>query len=368
MAGFTYNGIHCSDFGLEYIPTRDEQWFSDPEYDVYDADVDWRHGGYYFDSKAKVRTFTLKCFFEEITVATRQAIKEWVRRDSGGVLIFDEMPFVYWNVRPGKIPVGNWCLDNNEKHSGTVTITFNAYDPFGYLTRKSNTMTPSPDHAEDYCNMIDTADMPAAPTTSSTYFDIYNPGTEDCGMSIELAGTAGKPFRFFNELNKTSCAFESLPTNNLHVAIDGDSGFVSVFMAGSDESESGFMYHDKGVLRLSPNYGRSDLSFTYHGMSGTTYAIDLEGFTATRALKGAKVKIDGIGAVLTVESVVHSTEPGIDRIYCSAEEAITVPAEGTLSLYTLNHIVIEEKVGGAWVSPSNLTLTYINVNYRPKAM
>ena len=163
MNGFTYNGVHCEDLGLYYIPTKEDLWFSDPEYEVYDENIGWAHGGVYFDSKAKVRIFTLKCFFEEIDVARRQAIKEWVRRDSYGTLIFDDMPFVYWNVRPGKIPAGNWYLDNGETHSGTVTLVFNAYNPFGYLTRKYNSQTQhSTDGSTDYCNLIDVDDMPAA--------------------------------------------------------------------------------------------------------------------------------------------------------------------------------------------------------------
>lgn len=364
MTGFTYNGVHCSDFGLYYIPTRDDQWFSDPEYDTYDIDMDWRHGGYYYDSKAKVRTFTIKCYFEEISIATRQAIKNWLRRDSRGELMFDDKPFVYWNVHPGKIPVGNWYIDNNEKHSGTVTIVFNAYEPFGYLTRKSGSIMIPPDHSEEYVNFIDPEDMPDDPTTSGTSFDIYNPGTENCGLSISVSGSTENPIRFFNENNGTFCSFESLPAGGLIVGIDGNTGYVSAHMPNSTSYTNGFAYHDKGVIQLAPNVGRSDVSYRYIGKNGTYYVLELIGYDATNMLDNATVKVSGLNTTLTIESVSSV----LNRINCSAESSVTVPSSGTCSIYTLNHILVEEKNGAAWVAPYTLQLTSIAVDYDPRAM
>lgn len=364
MTGFTYNGVHCGHFGLYYIPTRDDQWFSDPEYDVYDIDMDWRHGGYYYDSKAKVRTFTIKCYFEEISTATRQAIKNWLRRDSKGELIFDDKPFVYWNVHPGKIPVGNWCLDTDETHSGTVTITFNAYEPFGYLTRKSGTNLIPSDHSEDYVNFISPEDMPADPTTSSTSFDIYNPGTEECGLTIAISGTTQHPIRFFNENNGTYCSFESLPAGGLIVGVDGNTGFVFTHMPNSSDYASGFAYHDKGVVQLQPNTGRSDVSYRYIGKNGTHYVLELDGYIVTDMVDNATVKVSGVNTPLTVDSF----SVALNRINCTAENSVTIPASGTCSIYTLNHIRIEEKNGIAWETPYSLQLTSIAVDYDPRAM
>ena len=363
MTGFTYNGVHCSEFGLGYIPDRTEQWFPDPEFDVYDKDVDWKHGGYYYGSRAKVRKFTLKCYFEEIDVARRQAIKEWLRRDSGGALIFDDMPFVYWEVVPAAIPAGNWYLDNNEQHSGTVTITFNAYKPFGFLLRKSNS-NYNDDNAEDYCSLIATEDMPPEPTVNDTSFNVYNPGTEQCGLTIELAGTTTNPIRFYNESNGTKCEFGSLPTNNLRVCINGDSGYVSTYAAGSSSTANGFAYHDRGVVRLSPNHGRSGVTFTSPGMSGTLYVFTLNGYQVSNALVGAKVTVDGVSGDFTVVSVSRGT----NRIYCSADGSPTVPASGTCTVMTMNHIVIQEKVNNSWVAPSTLQLSFIKTDYNPRAL
>ena len=363
MTGFSYNGIHSSMFGLYYIPNADDKWFGDPEYDVYDIDISWKHGGYYFDSKVKNRTFSIKCYFEEIDIATRQRIKQWVGRGTNGRLVFDDMPFVYWNVRPGKIPVGNWYLDTGESHSGTVTITFTAYEPFGYLTRKSNGHYEIDDGANAYCNLISIDDMPADPTTSSTAFDIYNPGTEECGLTIDLAGTTSNPIRFFNELNGTFCVFESLPSNSLHVRIDGDTGFVATYMSGSTTYENGFAYHDKGVVRLSPNMGYSNMAFTYGGLNGNTYTIIPDDIQIDTKLIGANITIDGVSD--TTFTVVGGNI-NENKLFCRKVGSGVPPQTGTCLLIQNNHILIQEKVGNTWTTPSTLSLSSIETEYNPR--
>ena len=274
------------------------------------------------------------------------------------------MPFVYWNVRPGKIPAGNWYLDNGETHSGTVTLVFNAYNPFGYLTRKYNSQTQhSTDGSTDYCNLIDVDDMPAAPTTSSTSFDVYNPGTESCGLSIELAGSTSHPFRFYNESNGTFCEFNSIPSNSLRLAIDGDTGYVDTHVANSGTKENGFAYHNKGTLRLDPNSGRSGVSFINGTTSGTEYRLDLVGYPVTAAIRGATIKI-GNDIVLTVSSVSAAN----NRVWCTSASSITMPASGTCSIKTVNHIVIQESPSGSWTTPSTLSLSYIGIDYKPRAL
>lgn len=364
MYGFTYNGVHSSQFGLYYTRSAEDKWFKDAEYDVYDEDVSWRNGGYYYGSKAKKRTFTIKCLFEEIDIATRQKIKQWLKRDTFGELIFDDMPFVYWNVRPGKIPVGNWYLDTNESHSGTVAITFNAYEPFGYLTRKYNTQTSPDDGAEDYCAIIDSDDMPESPSVSSTAFDVYNPGTEECGLTIDIGGTTSNPIRFFNEANSTFCEIGSLPSASgtiLH--IDGDTGYVSIVASGM--TDNGFAYHDKGIVRLDPCDGYSDISFTYNGVNGTTYSFDLSGTTVSKRMIGAVMTITGI---TDTTFKIISINAGNNRIYCSRTGSSTPSSTGTCMIKTLNHIAIQEKVSNSWTTPSTLTMTSIDVDYAPRVL
>lgn len=415
LSGFTYNGVHSEEFGLYYLPTEEDRWFLDPEYEVYSTDIEWKHGGVYYDSKATVRTFTLNCFFENIDVAKRQAIKAWLKRGTSGKLIFDEMPFVYWIVRPGKIPVGNWYYDQ-DTFSGTVVITFNAYEPFGYLTRKCNTGSDS-DNAADYCNLIDEEDMPAAPVApwpeesetkggtvsgSSYMFEIYNPGTEACGLSIEIAGITDNKIRFYNETNGTFCVFNGLPEVSksskssisydglLYLGINGDTGLV--YVKDSFGSSTEFRYHDKGVVRLEPNIGKSNVSFVNGVYDDEVYdfALDLVGYHVTDALVGAVITFHVDGDINGREGEVTAVDPENNRIYgiprstgVSPDSTKTVssnveyifPETGIVSIKTVNRIYLQEKYSHSpkiaipnWRSPFTLALYDIKVDYSPRLM
>lgn len=84
MNGFTYNGIHSSLFNCYYIPNQTDRWFASPEFTVYEKDVLGRDGGYYYGNKAKIRTLSLKVFFEDITVEMREQIRAWLNKDVMG--------------------------------------------------------------------------------------------------------------------------------------------------------------------------------------------------------------------------------------------------------------------------------------------
>ena len=207
MDGFTYNGVHCSTYGVGYIPDASGRWFDGAKFDVYETDVSWKNGGYYYGNRAKNREFELRCYFEEITIKQREDIRKWLHRDTSGQLIFDSMPFVYWNVRPTGLATGNIYNDTG-KYSGTFSIKFTAYEPFGYLTRKYNTQSDN-DNANDYCDLIAQESMPAAPTTSSSSFSVYNPGREVCGLTVRLRGSTSNPIMFKNATNNTSCIIQN---------------------------------------------------------------------------------------------------------------------------------------------------------------
>lgn len=360
LSGFTYNGIHSEDLGLYYLPTEEDRWFPDPEFEVYSSDIEWRHGGVYYDSKATIREFTLNCFFENIDIAKRQAIKAWLKRGTVGMLIFDEMPFVYWMVRPGKIPVGNWYYDQ-DTYSGTVVVTFEAYNPFGYLTRKYNSVQAT-DHSEDYCHLLDADDMPDDPTPDDISFEVYNPGTETCGLSIEIAGSTSNPIRFRNETNGTFCEFKSLPDNGQTLCIDGETGLVYTVL--NNGMRISFNYHDKGVVRLEPNEGGSHIQYINGSASGGECVIELVGYQATNALKDAEIRI---GAN---EMKIVTVNTANNRVYCEkvSSGSVSIPASGTCAIRNANSIVIEEYVNQEWTTPSTLDLDSIRVDYRPRLM
>ncbi len=251
LCGFSYNGTNSSTYHVDFIPDASDRWFAGTEWDVYDTDVAWHDGGYYYGNAVKAREFTLKCFYEEITKKQREDIRQWLHRNTYGQLIFDDMPFVYWNVRPVKMIEGQEYLDSG-RYSGTFVITFKAYNPFGYLTRKSNTGSET-DDANDYCDLIPSNQMPAAPTTSDRTFSVYNPGREACGLSIVLRGSASNPIEFLNNTNGTRCILSSLAPTNRVLDINADTGMITIHSPSStSNAELGFQCHDRGYVKLNP--------------------------------------------------------------------------------------------------------------------
>ena len=138
--GFSYGGVHCSKYNITYIPDAKDNWFSSPSFSVYEEEVTRRDGGYYYGNSVKIRKFTLKCYFEEITREMREEIRNWLDRNTKGKLVFDDRPYVYYNVRPTNVTTGEiypLLTKHGEVFSGTFTATFSAYDPFGYVPYKT---------------------------------------------------------------------------------------------------------------------------------------------------------------------------------------------------------------------------------------
>ena len=362
MDGFTYNGIHCETYSVYYTPDPGQRWFESPEFEIYSTDVSWRHGGYYFGNKAKIRTITVPCYFEEITEATREKIRRWLGRDTYGELIFDDRPFVKYFVRPANNIPGQIYNDCG-KYSGVFTIEFQAEDPFGYLMRKSNSGSED-DHAEDYCGIIDASLMPAEPTPTSRNFMVYNPGTEKVGMTIRLSGSTDNPIRFLNTINRTSCDFSSLPSNDLLLRIDGDTGYC---MVGTGTlADNGSAYHDRGIVRLEPCTTETGVSFTYVNASGTAHIIQLNNLPVRSEMIGARVMFDSVSTLTGTIQTVNTVQ---NRITIITSGSGSIPASGTCKIQTVNNIqILEQNSNGNWVTPTTLSLSTLEVDYRPRLL
>ena len=366
MNGFTFDGIHCSTYGIYYIPDNEDQWFKDPDFTVYEEDIKWAPGGYPYGREVKIRTFELKCYFDCIDLATRERIRRWLRRDAYGKLVFDEYPFVYYLVRPSKPVPGKIYIDTNGAYSGTFNITFTAYMPFGYMTRKYNTGSED-DHAEYYCGIIPQSLMPAAPETNRISFMVYNPGTERCGMTLRVSGSASHPIMFANQTNNTMCVINEFPSNNLIVDVDGETGLVTTYLASNPSNkDNGFAYHDRGVIRLEPNETRTDIPYTYLGPNGTLKMIRLTGYEMDSRLIGGRILFNNsTGLIAHVQSVNQASQ----YANCVLEGIGTLPQFGTSVVSTMNNIQILENQGGnSWGSPTTLSLNSIEIDYLPKML
>lgn len=249
MSGFTYNGFDSKTIGVYVNPDAAARWFESPVFEQKSEEGTWRHGGYYYGTRVKTRTLSFTCWFENITMRDRERIRWWLSRDTSGYLIFDDRPFVKYKVRPAGITNGQiygtqGYGESTRLYSGTFTVSFTAYDPFGYLIYTSYDSNNGQD-AIPYCNIISTSEMPDMPTTSSREFLIYNPGTEKCAVSFEIGGAAANGMTITNATNGTKCVLKGLPTSGTLI-INGETGVIT------NLSEYAFEFHDHGFVKLDP--------------------------------------------------------------------------------------------------------------------
>lgn len=365
MYGFTFNGIHSSEFGVEYIPDAAARWWDDAEFEIYKKDVPWKNGGYWYGNAASMRSIDLNCYFEEISIATREKIRRWLGREKHGMLILDDRPFIAYEVYMSDIIPGKIYNDTGGTYSGTMTAKFIAPNPFGYLLRKSNTGYEN-DNAEDYCGIIASSMMPSPPNTASRIFDVYNPGTEACGLSIVIAGSCSHPIRFINQRNQTKCVISSLPTNSLRLEIDGDTGFVKTYASGSQSNYSeGFAYHDYGIVRLEPDETYTGVTYTAVA-NGTGYDLTLTGVKVTEDMLNAYIQFN---SPATRNARVTAVNEDANKVTVTLGGSGAFQTSGALRLSTMNHIAIEEQNdSGNWVTPTTLGILAISVDYKPRLL
>ena len=264
MGGFSYNGVHCEDLGLYYAPNAAARMLSTPSYKPNTQAVTAHPGAYWYGNTVDARVFTLECYYEDATVAQTEEILQWLDRNSHGQLIFDDRPYVYYLVRPSKAPTGNRyvghcaCTSPDELvYSGTLTLEFTAYDPFGYMN--FNTVGDWDEEAVQATGILTDAMMPENTTALGNHL-IYNPGTEACPLRITLAGSAPNGLTITNYSTGDVCTILSLPENDALV-IDGYTGLVAL----NSNHNPAFSYHDDGYIHLTscvPYHRNVEISWT----------------------------------------------------------------------------------------------------------
>jgi phage-related protein len=349
MSGFTYRGVHCEELGCIHIPDAAGNWFQSPEFDVAKDEVNWRDGSYYYYTRRKARTFSLNCYFEEITMKERERIRRWLDAKASGDLIFDDREYLKYKVRPSKVITGKIYeqqsgLEVEPKYSGTFTITFEAQDPYGYLTRMTLDDLVLTDY-DGLCNLIRSDMMPAAPSSPFTSFDIYNPGTAECGVTLRITGTAPNGLTITNTTNNTVCVLRGLPSDATLI-IDSETGLVQA--QGSGSPEIAFVYHDHGYITLTPNDG---LNFTCHceytsRSQNATVILDIP-----EDLTGSYLYIGGTWKKINS----HNMDTGAIQLSASAG------ATGNSEV----HIAKMNKIA---ITGTNVSLSGLSYSFTPRAL
>lgn len=344
MEGFQYNGIHCSEYNVWYVPDASDRWFASPEFETYEGEVSKKAGGYWYGRRTKIRSFKLKCYYEDIDLETREDIRNWLEADEEAELIFDSRPCAIYYVRPSNIVQGEeyTTLADNlcPLYSGTFEVTFTAYKPYGFLKEKYYTDIDV-DNASIICGMLEENEMPALPTTSSRSFMLYNCGTITCD-TIQRIGGSGEDIIIENETNGTKCALESLPSEG-YLEIDSELGIIKVVNNGTGVID--YSYHDEGFMTLAPYLPRRN-DIVVQTISGSSNVMMVNSSPRKSDvgryiyLDDSWKKISGIGQgnVFTIDSAASFT--GVVKT----------------KIVTMNDITI---------TGTNLSLNKLEIDYKP---
>ena len=292
----------------------------------------------------------MTCFFEDLPLADKERMLQWLDRKTEGDLIFDDRPFVKYHVRPTKrielrsyVHSGN--VRGNDLYSGTFTIVFTAYDPLGEMMYRFYDGVDQ-DGAGNYCGILDKSEMPAAPSAESRDFIMYNCGTEQANTIIRIAGTAPNGLTIRNRTNGQTCVIRALPPETGYLELDSRMGRVDMINHGV--RTLAYEYHDRGYITLEP-FGRMWDNVLVEYEAGNN-EITIRNIVPTQELVGQYVYLSGewirIIAVLATGHVVITKRMENDGL------------ENT-HLARMNEIEI---------TGDNVELTKLEVDYTPRIL
>lgn len=251
-----YRGIHSSRFGCFHVPAAAERGRDMPAYEVEELDGGYCDGGLYVGNRVKIRAFSLDCYFDGITLEMREGLLRWLDRNTKGALIYDDKPYVYYEVRPAKrIEIKEYTHREKDVllYSGTFTATFHCYDPFGKLFAASYDAAGEPGLIAS-TGILPTSMMPPAPNVNDTMLLAYNCGTERAPLVMRLAGDVGNGLSIVNETTGQTCRITGLKAGEIpaEAYIEIDSGTGQVWLVKGPERNLAFHYHDMGYIQLAP--------------------------------------------------------------------------------------------------------------------
>lgn len=138
--GFTYAGIHSSQFGIKSVSGGDRyQRYLSPEFTDTTAQRVGANGTHYFGTNHTRKVFNFNIAFDDMTEVEFRELKGWL---NSGIqeLILDELPYVkYYAKIQNIVQIGFLAfLDDHQNRvlKGEFALSFVCYDPYGYSTHK----------------------------------------------------------------------------------------------------------------------------------------------------------------------------------------------------------------------------------------
>ena len=241
-AGFTFAGVHSSQFGLYSVSSGNRYGrYLSPTIKNITAENTGGNGTYFFGSQYTQQTFSFSMAFDSVTELELREIKQWL---SNGVssLILDELPYIEYYAKVSSSPQMNFLVFDDyledtstsiedlyapsaapesiqRLYKGEMTISFIAYEPFGYSVNKwlDNYSSTSDDIKLQVINKNEWAASSGLLANNlkngTPYYDVWN-GTLGT-MGLYNAGDIECDYVLNIELSNAA--------HDIEVKIDGDS-------------------------------------------------------------------------------------------------------------------------------------------------
>ena len=295
FTGFTFNGKHCSQFGLIRISDGDR--YEDSlvlGLTNEAAEVPGGAGQYYFGEQIKERTFNIKIAYDSVTEAEKREIRQWLHPDDKlHELIFDEKPYVKYFVKCSKEVVAKELCFNEESnefgfptnkriYKGEINLEFTAFMPYGIgrMNYFDGSIFDSKDVSilsAEYQNIFEWVYASRILSDSAIYSNItgqnlnqieninatipwggwvYNPGDAETGFTLTLKKEAsGKTYKYDYFVNYPDDCI--LPVNESSINIE-------------DTNEQFFTF----LPDLGKISGTNEDCVVYKGIEGNDYILD----------------------------------------------------------------------------------------------
>ena len=149
FTGFYFNNIHSSTYHL--YRTSDGNRYEEgliPDFEDRSVSLVGTDGDLFGERRFKATPFTIKIAFDSVTEQDLRDIRNWLAVDELKPFQFDERPYKTYYVKVSSRPVLNYLCFNEEDewgntihiYKGEGSITFTAYDPFGYCVDESKVL------------------------------------------------------------------------------------------------------------------------------------------------------------------------------------------------------------------------------------
>ena len=308
-AGFTFAGVHSSQFGLYSVSSGNRYGrYLSPTIKNITAENTGGNGTYFFGSQYTQQTFSFSMAFDSVTELELREIKQWL---SNGVssLILDELPYIEYYAKVSSSPQMNFlvfddyledtstsiedlyapgaALESIQRlYKGEMTISFIAYEPFGYSVDKwlDNYSSTSDDIKLQVTNKNEWAASSGLLANNlkngTPYYDVwngtlgtmglYNAGDIECDyvLNIELSNAA-HDIEIKIDGNSTKRYKLSIPagttTDARHVIVDTKKRLVTLdgIVANNYITEGDFFKIPLGESILMLTTGLNNVTINY---------------------------------------------------------------------------------------------------------